>query len=189
MRTARLIHWGLRRAGKLNERRYHRLLRWELQHQHSEKGVAALVFGILRKFYGPISWRVSNLLIKSGVVQINGKSGGSFDTVHVGDIVQTIWGPGLVRVHKQSSNYANRVRARAKRASYMLAIRQSPAKRVVKAYRSLDMLRANLGTSVALDPAVGVASVIKKFSKERELHTYLLRSSVLTLYNWRYRFD
>lgn len=196
MRKARYAHWNFRTIGKLNQWRYDKLLAWELRNLVESQSKQMLAHIMLRSYKIVLSWRQMILLIKNQLIVINGCFFFANSTIKWGDIIELpFYRKKKIKKIKNSKYTFRKIVRRAKRASYksFLTFKNKKLKKnhkVPKIFKRLPIGFKKLGAFLARDSAINVFGVV--YPLERWVHdTYyeLGLSSVLTLQNWRYRFD
>jgi hypothetical protein len=196
MRKARYAHWNLRTMGKLNQWRYDKLLAWELRNLVESQSQQMLAHILLRSYRVVLSWRQMLLLISNQLIVINGQF--YFENVIIkwGDIIELPFYKRKKSKKIKNAKYTFRkIVRRAKRTSYksFLARKNKKIKKntkIPKIFKRLPVGYKKLGAFLARDSAINVFAVI--YPIEKWLHDIgheISLSSVLTLQNWRYRFD
>ena len=194
MRKARYAHWDLRVRGKLNEWRYHKFLGTELHVLACKDTNLYLNIILLRTYTCILSWRQMILLIKHNLILCNGAPFKSTHSLVRGDIVEL---PIFIkpRNDKDDLNYFNKIIKRSKRLAYksFLAFKNKfirKHEKVPKIFKKLPVGSKFLGSSIAWDRNISAFGVIYDFNAFKHDHEVnITYSSVLTLQNWRYRFD
>lgn len=197
MRIARFAHWSFRTFGKLNEWRYNKLLGWELSKLTRNWDHQMLAHTLLRTYRFVLSWRQMLLLIKYQLIIINGLY--YFDEIKInqGDIIEL---PFRIIKREQSERRRRRwdfikLVSRARKIAYKSFLRKKnknvrQSLNVPKIFKRVPVGYKRLGSLLARDKAMNLFSVIGKIHYYRQDIDYeITRSSVLTLQNWRYRFD
>lgn len=197
MRTARYAHWGLRTFGKLNEYRYHKLLGYELR--ETERFFLANILGclLLALFTFSLSWRHIVRVLDHKLFLVNGEFGSRFTKLEAGDLCELPSGIAFAkkRCHTKRAEY--RVVKRAKRISYKSYLRFVRkiktiyvSKQIPKIFKRLPAGLRQFEKTFAFDPVTNTVCVLREIKQDENLLTSkLITTSVLSLYNWRYRFD
>lgn len=193
MRTARYAHWDLRTKGKLNEWRYDKLLGTELYLLSKTTNKPLLNFIFTRAYNIALSWRQMILLLKYGLLIHNGKPFSNSTILQVGDIIELPFFASTSMNFKR--RYSKKIVGRSKRLSYksFLSFRNKNVRRhkvVPKLFKKLPIGFKRFGTSLAQDYALNIFAVVYPLDKyKHDIFYEISNSSVLTLQNWRYRFD
>ena len=193
MRTARFVHWHLRTKGALNEWRYHKLLGWELNRIKPVTGTQLLHFILLRAYSLFLSWRQLLILLKYKLIVVNDNWYNNKFTVTKGDIIEI---PFILKNTKYRQLYKkkfNNLVRRAKRFSYKYfkARKKKIFKnKLGKIYKRIPAGYKQLGYVLSYDPTLNLFAVMYQLPfLSQNMNLDWARSSVLTLQNWRYRFD
>lgn len=196
MRKARYAHWNLRTVGKLNQWRYDKLLAWELRKLVESKSKQMLAHILLRSYRVVLSWRQMILLITNQLIVINGCFFFENVVIKWGDIIELpFYKRKKKRKIKKSKYIFRKIVRRAKRTSYKSFLanknkRMRKHTKVPKIFKRLPIGYKKLGAFLARDSSLNIFAVI--YPLEQWIHDMdyeLGLSSVLTLQNWRYRFD
>lgn len=193
MRSARYAHWDLRIKGKLNEWRYNKLLGTELYMLSRNNNNPLLNFIFVRAFNVILSWRQMILLLKYSLIMHNGKVFSNSAVLHVGDIIELPFFIKGYAFFKQRQ--FKKIISRSKRLSYksFLSYKNKKIRKhkvVPKLFKKLPIGFKRFGTSLAQDYALNTFAIMYPLDKYKHDISYeISNSSVLTLQNWRYRFD
>lgn len=193
MRKSRYAHWHLRVRGKLNEWRYHKLLGVELHNITRSSYSTFLNFILLRSFNFILCWQQIIKLQSFNLVLHNGLPIGPDPIVVRGDIFEL---PIFLnrRFYHLRTNMTN-ILSRSKRQAYKGFIKWNSipvtkGKKFPKIVKKIPLNVLNLGSCIEWDVTTNSFSVIYKLSKfKNNLDFEIAFSSVLTLQNWRYRYD
>lgn len=193
MRNARYAHWDLRTKGKLNEWRYDKLLGTELYMLSHKTNNPLLNFIFIRAYNVILSWRQMILLLKYSLITHNGKIFSNSTTLQVGDIIELpffLWGSTSFK-----RRHFKKIIGRAKKLSYksFLSYKNKKIRKhkvVPKLFKKLPIGFKRFGTSLAQDYALNIFTLVYPLDKyKHDIYYEISNSSVLTLQNWRYRFD
>lgn len=197
MRNARYTHWNFRTIGKLNQWRYDKLLAWELNKLVFGVSKQMLAHILLRTYSCLISWRQILTLIKYQLISINGCYYNDNIKIKQGDIIELPF-----RVKRDFGNSKKKRRRaytglifRARRVAYNAYAQRN--RRLVKKYKFLPKIFKRipvgfkkLGSLLARDKSLNVYGVILPLQAVSfDVDYEMTHTSVLTLQNWRYRFD
>lgn len=197
LRRARIVHWGIRTRGKLNEYRYNKLLAFELQQVPELHYLKLLYIYIFHTYVASLSWRQMLNLFSYNLIFLNGVPVTKFETCKKGDLIELPFGPSLLARRLRLKKVFFKIVKRARRLSYKSFLGGVRRNKFVKKYKVVPKLFKRLpfgfkqlGKFLAIAPGLGSLAVIKQlpayqFNPEKKL----LITSVLTLQNWRYRFD
>lgn len=195
MRMARYAHWKINMRGTLNEWRYDKLLANSLStyHQLFQKQLLCVIFANLYCCF--LSWKSYNWFFDLNIVLLNGCVLNKYSTLMQGDILELPYGPGLRLFTKYTkSRYLRRV-YRVKRFLYKLtkkkrAIKSTKKKYCFKQMQNLPVGLQSLGRLIAVDPSSKVIGILGKLPfLTHNIPLNSTVSAVLTLQNWRFRFD
>jgi len=195
MRSARYAHWNLKTKGKLNEYRYNKLLGTELHFVGNTKTYLLLPFILFSTLTAFLSWRQIKQVMEFGLFVYNGKYNWLPDQFVVGDIIELPFGFSIKKLSKCIKYKYRMIINKARRATYknFVARKQFGIRkpiRVPKIFKKLPVVSKYLRDRFAFDPALRCFAVIHPLSTlTRDIERRLTKSSVLTLQNWRYRFD
>lgn len=197
MRKARYAHWGLRTMGKLNEYRYNKLLSKELAYLTGWQTSHFLPVILLNTMACLISWKQLFKMLTLHLIVYNGVDINIPAHVKLGDIIELPFGRGLGVFRKKLRRYYRRIINRAKTVSYNSFISFKRKKSffrkhtaVPKIFKKLPIGLKRLGRNVAYDPALNIMSIIHPIQANNyTIEMSLTNTSVLSLQNWRYRFD
>lgn len=195
MRSARYAHWNLKTRGKLNEYRYNKLLGTELYFIGKTKDYLLLPFLLFSTTTIPLSWQQIKQIITFGLFVYNGKYDWFPDQFLSGDIIELPLGFPLNSLSKNLDRTYNTFINKARSVSYTNFISRKnfgvrKPIRIPKIFKKLPLINNYLRDRFAFDPALQCFSVIHPLAASIfDIEHRLTKSSVLTLQNWRYRFD
>jgi hypothetical protein len=197
MRKSRYAHWSYRTTGKLNEWRYNKLLSYELGHLVKDFSKQMLVHILFRTLYKTLSWRQVLLLLSFNLVVVNGKFCKQHTSLKKGDIIElpTFIKPDTLRNRLPKSNVFKKIISRGKKSAYKAfrsknIFNKPNIKKIPKIFKKLPMGYKFLGSTLARDSSINALALIYDLmSLSHDLEYKMTYSSVLTLQNWRYRFD
>ena len=151
---------------------------------------------LLRSYRVVLSWRQMILLITNQLIVINGCFFFENVVIKWGDIIELpFYKRKKKRKIKKSKYIFRKIVRRAKRTSYKSFLANKNKKmrkhtKVPKIFKRLPIGYKKLGAFLARDSSLNIFAVI--YPLEQWIHDMdyeLGLSSVLTLQNWRYRFD
>ena len=196
LRSARFVHWNFRKIGKLNERRYIKLLGAELQLIIHLRLTQFLSHVLTRCFCFVISWFNSKKILPDTSITYNGVQTEQDEILSKGDIVEIPTGDMLFKEKNKYSQYFRRLIKRAKKYSYntfLLAkrrVKRSRSYTIPKAYKKLPIGLKKLNKTVTQENSIGAITFVKKIpSLFKDIESIVNKTSVLALQIWRYRFD
>ena len=197
LRKARFAHWELRTLGKLNEYRYNKLLGKELKYISKIPVHYLLSLILLSSLYCSISWRQMFYLVSYSIIVYNGSYCMVPKNINLGDIIELPFGGGIKKIRRLLKKHYKSIIGRAKKLSYRRFISfkyrlrcMRRYKQVPKIIKSLPIAKKFLGKTIAYDSSLNIVSVIVPINPlSHSIDTQLTKSSVLSLQNWRYRFD
>ena len=195
MRSARYAHWNLKTRGKLNEYRYNKLLGTELYFIGKTKDYLLLPFLLFSTITIQLSWQQIKQVVVFGLFVYNGECNWLPDQFLTGDIIELPLGFPLTSLSKDLAYTYKVFITKARRVTYInfisrknLGVRKSI--RIPKIFKKLPLINKYLRDRFAFDPALQCFSVIHPLAASTlDIEHRLTKSSVLTLQNWRYRFD
>lgn len=196
LRNARYCHWNLRTYGRLNEYRYHKLLAFELRQTAFLARYSLLSLGFFSSFVLLFSWKQLLLILNYNLIFINGKPF-TYITPSFGDIIELPSKFGLKNFIKKKIKSNRVIISRANRLAYKAYLRNSKRNTNIKKYekvprlfKRLQTLNLNLQQNFLIDVATNTF-VVKNLDNivKINLESKLINKSVLSLQNWRYRFD
>lgn len=195
MRFARYAHWSLKTRGKLNEYRYNKLLGTELYFIGKTKDYLLLPFLLFSTITIPLSWQQIKQIITFGLFVYNGKYNWLPDQFLSGDIIELPLGFPLNSLNKNLDHIYKIFINKARRVTYINFISRKffgvrKPTHIPKIFKKLPLINSYLRDRFAFDPALQCFSVIHPLAASiSDIEHRLTKSSVLTLQNWRYRFD
>lgn len=195
MRNARYAHWALRTRGKLNEYRYDKLLGTELNFIGKTKTYLLLPFIIFTTLTSFLSWKQIKQVMEYGLFIYNGRPNWLPEHFAVGDIVELPLGLTLKKTQRRMKFRYRMILNKARRATYknFIARKRFGVRKPIsipKVFKKLPIANKQLRDRFAFDPSLRAFAVIHPLTKlTRDIEHRLTKSSVLTLQNWRYRFD
>lgn len=197
LRRARFAHWGIRTFGKLNEYRYNKLLAFELKLAPKLHYMQFLFLFLLHTYTANLSWKQLKRLCTYNLVFLNGQPAPQTSILKVGDIVELPFSISLVKRRLKLKKLFFKIVKRVRKLSYKSFLAGARRNKHIKKYKVVPKIFKRLpvglkmiGNCVALDPTLNVFAVIKKLPLYTlNIEKKLFVTSVLTLQNWRYRFD
>ena len=193
MRKARYAHWDFRLKGKLNEWRYNKLLGVDLNYITKDNYYTFLNLILLRCFSFILSWRQILKLHNFNLILHNGFFMGYTPTLKCGDIVEL---PIFIKKSTYEDNkYFSLIVKKSKKRAYIeflhskKGLKRAP-KHYPKIFKKLPLGFLKLGAFLDFDSSTNSFAVITNITNyKHNIHYNILYTSVLTLQNWRYRFD
>lgn len=195
MRTARYAHWNLRTFGKLNEYRYNKLLSREICTVFNNKTSYFFLFILLRAFTCILSWKQTSLLISYKLILVNGIPCINY-ALNKGDIVELPFKILFKQSNYELSNkFWDKLIGKIKKTAYQAFLKQTnkhtePQKLNLKILKKAPLGYSHFGAITAFDHSINALVFVYNVNQLQSQGDYeFLKSSVLTLQNWRYRFD
>lgn len=195
MRAARFAHWWTQTRGTLNEWRYDKLLARELDTylNYFQKQLLCVVLTSLYCCF--LSWKQQNWFFINHLSLLNGRIFSINTVLKFGDILEFPFGPGLKIFSKfNHQRFLNKLNI-AKRFLYKTSIKPK-IKNLKTAHRCPRLLQRiptglqTLGRLIAVDAGLKTVGIIYRLPYLTHSVTgNVLVSAVLTLQNWRFRFD
>lgn len=194
MRNGRFSHWWTQTQGTLNERRYDKLLAREL-HTYLNYFQKQLLNVVITSVYCCfLSWKQPKWFFDLKLCLVNGKPLHFAHLLQKGDIVELPLGPGLVDYNFFNKKYYLSKLMLAKRFLYKTRFQKKPkgklAHRCPRVIQRLPTGLQTLGKLIAVDAGLKTVGVL--YTLPYLTHSVtgnILVSAVLTLQNWRFRFD
>lgn len=197
LRNARYCHWNFRTYGRLNEYRYHKLIAFELNQTAFLAKYSLVSFLIFSRFLVAFSWKqILNILFYE-LILINGKPANYCYKLCFGDLIELPSKLGLKRFITKKKRRDYILLARANRLAYKAYLRNSKQNKNIRKhdktprlFKRLQLPRFNLSQSFIVDVATNTF-LVKDLSilNNVNIENTLINKSVLSLQNWRYRFD
>lgn len=195
MRASRFAHWWTRSQGTLNEWRYDKLLAKELHVYLSYFQKQLLCVALASVYCCFLSWKQPQWFFKRNLSLLNGKVFSINAILKKGDILELPFGPGLVRFNRFHHSYYLKKVSSAKK--FLYKTRQKARKKRTKTlHRCPKMIQKlptglqTLGKLISVDAGlktVGILYTLPYLS--HSVTGNVMVSAVLTLQNWRFRFD
>lgn len=197
LRKARYAHWSLRTLGKLNEYRYDKLLGVELTFVAKTPSYQFLAHILLNTMYCVLSWRQMLLLSHYNLIVYNGEYAKLPNFIQKGDIIELPFGKKLKKLRKKLKLTFNMIVSKSKKLSYRSFLSRKKKYRfmrrhteVPKIFKKLPLGLKRLGSCVAYEPSLNILAIIYNIPFNRfDVNLAVGKTSVLSLQNWRYRFD
>ena len=195
MRSARYAHWNLKTKGKLNEYRYNKLLGTELFFVGKTEVYLLLPFMLFTVLTATLSWRQIKQVMEYQLFCYNGHYDWLPNFFAVGDIVELPLGLPFKSLRKNMKKVYITIINKARRTTYknFIARKLSGIRkpiRIPKIFKKLPIHPHFLRDRFAFDPSLRCFAVIHPIiTLTKDIEHKLTTSSVLTLQNWRYRFD
>lgn len=196
MRKARYAHWQYRTTGKLNEWRYNKLLSHELYNLSKSVPQQFLIHIIFRSFFLIVSWRQVLALMSFNLFILNGNFCSNNFFFKKGDILELPLSLSLAydKSKLKKINIFKKNTSKAKKTIYNFykkkGFRVMFSQKLPKIFKKIPIGYKNMGSFLAVDNTINVLTLLFDFNKtSQDLSYSLTNNSVLTLQNWRYRFD
>ena len=197
LRIARLVHWDTRVYGKLNERRYIKLLGYELMLFTRYKLSQLLTYVMVRTFCLAISWFALEYIRNYVMVVYNGIHVDYNPHVEKGDIVELPTGQIFLSTKKQLKKSFKKIISKVKRLSYrsyLINTKQIKKAKIYtktpKIYKQLPIGLKKFGNILSCEVSAGLLSIVKRLPHvTHDLKNSINLTTVLALQIWRYRFD
>lgn len=197
LRKARYAHWSLRTRGKLNEYRYDKLLGVELTFVAKTPSYQFLCHILLNTLYCVLSWRQMMLLSHYCLIVYNGQYARLPDFIEKGDIIELPFGKKMRKLRKKLKLTFTMIVSKSKKLSYRSFLARKKKYRfmrrhteVPKIFKKLPLGLKKLGSCVAYEPSLNIVGVIYNIPFNRfDMNLAVSKISVLSLQNWRYRFN
>ena len=195
MRTARYAHWSTQMRGTLNEWRYDKLLARSLNFYNSffQKQLLCVIFANIYCCF--LSWKSYTWFFTLNISFLNGYIFDFRTLLQQGDILEFPYGPGLRYFTSYTkTKYLRRV-YRVKRFLYKLIKKRQISKYkrskfCQKPLQNLPISLQSIGRLIAIDPSSKTVGILKKLPYlTHSIANNATVSAVLTLQNWRFRFD
>lgn len=188
MRTSRFAHWDLRTRGVLNEYRYNKLIGAELQNKIS--GIHTQLYYVSRVLLGPLTWKTAEKLLQTGLILFDGKPINKNQPIKAGTIFEFPYGPELPRKKITSDSEWRQRIFKAKKFSYFSYKNKKLFTCIPRVYKKLAFTTTKFKKSLVIDPAVGTALCLETPRMQGAVTVKsLIKTTVLSLNNWRFRFD
>ena len=194
MRKARYAHWDYKTRGKLNEWRYNKLLSSEIHFLNNHKFNQMLIYLIFSTYGAVISWLQLMKLITYKLIIINGLHLNTKSAQHLDNhvLVELPYGVTLDDCPRWNDGLINTI-YKNKRLSYKLFSKINKkkfSKKIPKTLKETSAHQIFFGTSIAYDYTINAMYFIKRLPKlNYDIKANVLTSSVISLQNWRFRFD
>lgn len=195
MRASRFAHWWTQTRGTLNEWRYDKLLSRELSTylNYFQKQLLCVVLASVYCCF--LSWKQQTWFFVNNLSLVNGKEFSINIILQFGDIIEFPFGPGL-----KTFTYFNHQRflsklSFAKRFLYKTSLKPK-AKNLKTAHRCPRLIQRiptglqSLGRLICVDNGLKTVGILYKLPYlSHSVTGNVLVTAVLTLQNWRFRFD
>lgn len=195
MRAARFAHWWTQTRGTLNEWRYDKLLARELNTylNYFQKQLLCVVLTSLYCCF--LSWKQQTWFFINHLSLLNGRVFSINTVLKFGDIIEFPFGPGLKIFSKfNHQRFLNKLNI-AKRFLYKTSVKPK-SKNLKTTHRCPKLIQRiptglqTLGRLIAVDAGLKTVGVIYRLPYlTHSITGNVLVSAVLTLQNWRFRFD
>lgn len=190
---ARIIHWNLRTKGKLNEWRYNKLLAIDLKAAPHNMQKTLLGYTLLILYTTYTTWKNILQLLDYRLIIKNGTILYPTDTFEKGDIVELpfFWHNSIeVRLEKKFLA----IYLRAKKFSFKLLSRTKKPTKIDKIsnkiFKRMPIFFQDFGNLVHCDQVFKSIFFLNPLSTfHYNCNASFNKTSILTLQNWRYRFD
>lgn len=193
MRKARYAHWDLRLKGRLNEWRYNKLLGVDLSYITKTNYYTFLSLILVRCFNFILSWRQILKLHNFNLVLHNGFFMGYKPVLKKGDIIEL---PVFIKnLTTKNEKYFKLITKKSKKRAYIEFLHSKKKlkknnKNFPKIFKKLPVGFLNFGAFLDFDSSTNSFAIIADVGNySHNVHYNILYTSVLTLQNWRYRFD
>ena len=194
MRKARYAHWDYKTRGKLNEWRYNKLLSSEIHFLNNHKFSQMLIYLIFSTYGAMISWLQLMKLINYKIIIVNGlylnsKLMQNLDNHALVELPYDIalsncsrWNDGLINTIFKNKKFSYKLFSKTNKKKFN--------KKIPKTLKQTSAHQIFFGTSIAYDYTINAMYFIKRFPKfNYDIRANILTSSVISLQNWRFRFD
>lgn len=195
MRAARFAHWWTQTRGTLNEWRYDKLLSRELSTylNYFQKQLLCVVLTSVYCCF--LSWKQQTWFFFNNLSLVNGKMFHINIILKFGDIIEFPFGPGLKLFSKFNHQRFLRKLYSAKKFLYKTTLKPK-SKNLKNAHRCPRLIQRlpaglqTLGRLLAVDPGLKTICIVHQLPYlTHSVLGNVLISAVLTLQNWRFRFD
>lgn len=197
LRNARYCHWNIRTRGRLNEYRYHKLLSFELTNSLF-LAKQSLVTTLLFSFYlVKFSWKQILTILNFELILVNGSPINCTQPLCRGDIIELPSKFGIKNFLKKNKKVENIILGRSNKLAYKAYLKTSKQnlhirkhERVPKIFKQLRIPAFNFKQIFILDTATNTFLLrTLNVNNTVNIEEKLINKSVLSLQNWRYRFD
>lgn len=194
MRKARYAHWDYRTRGKLNEWRYNKLLSSEIYFLNNHKFNQMLIYLIFSTYSVMLSWLQLLKLINYNLIIVNGSYLNFKSAQHLSNhvLVELPYNIALNDCPKWNDGLINTI-FKNKRLSYKLFSKINKKKfdkKIPKTLKEISAHQIFFGTNIAYDYNINAMYFIKRLPElSYDIKANVLTSSVISLQNWRFRFD
>jgi len=195
MRASRFAHWWTQTRGTLNEWRYDKLLARELNTylNYFQKQLLCVVLASVYCCF--LSWKQQTWFFNNKLSLVNGKEYSINILLNFGDIIEFPFGPGLkIFTYFNHQRFLNKL-SMAKRFLYKTALKPRP-KNLKTAHRCPRLIQRiptglqSLGRLICVDNGLKTVGILYKLPYlSHSILGNVLVTAVLTLQNWRFRFD
>lgn len=197
LRKARYAHWSIRTRGKLNEYRYNKLIAFELKNTRVLDATQILYYYLLATYSVVLSWKQILRLLLTDLILINGQPVNIHKNLNKGDVIEVPHNTAIMKRRRVFGMLLDNIVRRAKYTNYKSFInRKERFKRlakpnaVPKIFKRLPISTFSISKYFFFYPALGALFVLRKLPPHYfNIENSLFTTSVLSLYNWRYRFD
>lgn len=197
LRKARYAHWGIRTRGKLNEYRYNKLIAFELKQTPLMDATQILYYYLLATYSVVLSWKQILRLLLTNLILVNGQPVNVIKRLNKGDIVELPHNIAIMQRRRVFGMFLDTIVRRAKYTNYKSFINKrgrfkklAQPNAVPKIFKRLPIPTFSIPQYFFFYPALGALFVLKKLPCHQfNIENSLFTTSVLSLHNWRYRFD
>lgn len=197
MRASRFAHWWTQTRGTLNEWRYDKLLGRELSTylNYFQKQLLCVVLASVYCCF--LSWKQQTWFFTNTLSLINGREFSINVVINFGDIIEFPFGPGLkMFTHFNHQRFLSKLNV-AKRFLYKTSIKPKnkninlkTAHRCPRLIQRIPTGLQSLGRLICVDNGLKTVGILYKLpSFSHSVLGNVLVTAVLTLQNWRFRFD
>ncbi len=188
MRTSRYAHWDLRTRGTLNEWRYNKLIGAELQFQ--ERGREVTIYYLARFLLGPLTWKGLVRLLNAGLLLLDGKLITAHSQLKTGSILSIPYGPDTCGLKLNANKTWRKYKTKARKFTYLFYKHKKDIQAVPRIFKKVALKNKFKFLNFAKDPASGVVAFFGNKKYQNTLSTKeVINTTVLSLNNWRFRFD
>lgn len=197
LRKARYAHWSIRTRGKLNEYRYNKLIAFELKQTPLMDATQVLYYYLLATYSVVLSWKQILRLLLTNLILVNGQPVNATKRLNKGDIVELPHNTAIMKRRRVFGMFLDNIVRRAKYTNYKSFINKrerfkklAQPHAVPKIFKRLPISTFSISQYFFFYPALGALFVLKKLPHHQfNIENSLFTTSVLSLHNWRYRFD
>lgn len=196
MRKARYAHWTFRTRGKLNKRRYDKLLGFELHKNIKTTILQFLSFIFFVTYFITLSWKQIILLQSYNIFIYNGLSVNAVITFAYRKVLELPCGRNLLYFNKYKT-YLYKTTLKTSKFFYKKIKLMRRGLKVIDKNIKIPNLVKNLqinkqlfGKNITYDPSLNILLFIYPIPRvEHNINWKITNTSVLSLQNWRYNFN